>query len=154
MTLMEHNLHAVSSPWIGQAVEVGWSSLRDQGAGRPPHLLRAEFILRIEILNRDHALVESWVESDGASREVFRRRTVRLLLGSDERFVHIDVAADDRPDGQRLAALTLETRTNSPLVHRLVYAQTSLLHDAGFHAGSCDRPRLMNMNVDLSAATA
>lgn len=158
MTLMDRGISTVRPATVGQSFEVRWSSLRHEEA-TARRVARVEFVLRLEIINRDHAVVEAWVESPGGRRQILERQPMRITLEVDERSMQVDVfdehSSPPHP-GARIAALSIPRGTasngsnGSPL-----YAQTTLLRKAGFAAGTHDRPRLLQHAANAAdAATA
>src|SRR5262245_57249704 len=157
MTLMDHGIsvsHPVARPpAIGQTFEVRWSSLRHDEHSSQNQMVRCELALRVQVINREHALVEAWVETPTSRKQIQDRQPMRIVLESDERFAHIDVIDEHQSPypGARLAAMSIPH--SSPA--NGMYAQTSLLRKAGFAAGTHDRPRMLRIAInEADAATA
>jgi hypothetical protein len=165
MTLMDRGISAVRQQAIGQSFEIRWASLRQQensSMGERGGVVRCEFVLRLEIINREHAVVEAWVESPTSRQQALDRQPMRIVLGNDERAVHVDVIDEHQSPPQRIAALSIpHSPPDAPpdsgpdSATSAMYAQTSLLRKAGFAAGTHDRPRVLRDVANAAdAATA
>ena len=159
MTLMDRGISTARPTTVAQSFEVRWSSLRHEEA-TARRVARCEFVLRLEIINYDHAVVEAWVESPlasgggGSRQQMLDRQPMRIVMESDERAVHMDVIDEHQSPPQRIVALSIPHSPPDSAANAM-YAQTSLLRKAGFAAGTHDRPRVLQHAANAAdAATA
>src|SRR5436190_13483235 len=94
MTLMDRGISTARLSASGQSFEVRWSSLSEDQTSAG--VARRDFVLQLQIINHDHALVEAWIESAAGRNQVLDRQPMRIVLVGDERSIHIDVI-DDHP---------------------------------------------------------
>ncbi len=108
---------------------------------------RIRFVLALQLVNEQHAVIEAWLETPKGVRSVMKRQPVTCEVIFDShssKMIHIDA----RLEGRRIITLTMGED------HRLIYARSSLLEDAGFTPGACDPPtaRLLQANQDAASA--
>jgi len=128
------------------SLRVVWQAMRTRPDARGvPRLARVAFTLAIDVLDEQHAMIEAWTESRDQRGTVFHRQLVRCDITHDGRHLHLD-ATDDH--GHRWLRLTVpaDTLAHDSREHvRPVFAQTSLLAQAGFAAGTFDPPVMQSM---------
>jgi len=148
---------ATAIAWGDRTIRVQWSSTRCVAAGEGhERMAKLEFVLSVQPLDRDHAMLEAWIESDqGGRRVVFERRPVRAQVSFDDRLMHIDLKSggEAQPD-DRLAAISLFIDDSAPASRRPLFAQTSLMGAAGFGAGTYDPPIFRQPDSQRDAASA
>ena len=112
-------------------IEITWTALR---AGGPASTRVARFVLSLQVMGDDHAILEAWTEIPGvAARTPIRERApVRCEVVSDSYGLHID--AFESGDERCLVAVSLD---QSGAVR---FASSTLLPDAGWSRGQCDPP--------------
>lgn len=133
------------------SLRVVWPAMRSQPDARGvPHLARVAFTLAVDVLDDQHAMIEAWTESPDHRGTVFHRQPVRCEIAHDDRFLHLDATSDD---GERWLRLTVSVDESTDAA-RPVFAQTSLIAQAGFAAGSFDPPMLHQQPAAKIAATA
>lgn len=149
MTLMEHNLAPSVTVRLAHRVQVQWTAMRHivEGA-RPGAFHRATAILVVEVLDEYRAMVELWVEENG------RRRTIhdRTLIKAQSTIAHSLLQID----AGELCRITIKcgSGVNSDADGRLLYAQCSLLANAGFEAGAFDPPTATLADIANAAAAS
>jgi hypothetical protein len=140
VTVIAHNpktLAPSAKEWIGTRRVIVWSCTRKAGVGNGRMLERLEFVLSVQPLDRGHAMVEAWLESQGDRlRTIHPSRQHRCQMADGSGMLHID-ASDEH--GECLAMLSLASRGDR---EQLLYAQTALLAQAGFLAGGYDAPSM------------
>lgn len=109
-------------------------------------------MLEIEPAGREHAWVQAWIEQDRERHIVFSRQSLLMKSVLIHRIMHVDVR---RPQEQKsLAAISMLIEEHDQGPARLLYAQSTLLNEAGFSAGSYDPPSLArSMHANGQAAT-
>jgi hypothetical protein len=146
MTIADHRVHRVSSPPGGaRVIEVRWSSLVSAWNDRlgacedaGPRHARVELVLRIEPRAADRAIASSWLELNGARREVLASQEVACIRLHEDGLEHVDL--HERGNGHvRLAALSFDARG------RVLYAQSPLLAEAGLPGGTYNPPSARNV---------
>lgn len=154
---------AAPAAWRGRIVQVRWPSVRfgapgrDEGGsgGGAAKAGRVEFVLSVEPLDREHAMLEAWIESAGGARQaVFERKPVKAQIAADGAILHIDAWSGDPESGERLAAISIRTDPSDSVPRRPTFAQTCLMRAAGFRAGTYDPPVLHRADAQPDAASA
>jgi len=108
---------------------------RDRRGGEPA-LERVSCVLSIQPLDAQHAAIECWIESSGVRLKTVLHSTTRpCSINGDAAMTHIDATA---ANGTRLLALSINHAHQ-----RIVYAQSTLLREAGFCGGTFDPPMLL-----------
>jgi len=115
----------------------------------PPRLVRERLSLAIDVLDDGHAMLEAWIERPDHRGTILHRQPVKCAVLRNERFLHLDAIVDDGACWLRLSVQS--ERVADPV--RPVFAQTSLLEQAGFVAGAFDPPA-MQWIVREAMATA
>lgn len=133
------------------SLRIVWAAIRSlSDAGGATRLARVSFTLAIDVLDDQHAMIEAWTENPDHRGTVFHRQPVRCEITHDGRHFHLDATGDD---GDRWLRLTMSVDEASEAT-RPTFAQTSLIAQAGFAAGSFDPPMLHQQPVIKVAATA
>lgn len=140
MSIVGQNLRLPAADGLlaGKVLRLGWSSIARNGQG----LERVEFVLMLDVAGPREVTAEAWVERGAGRQSVLPRQDVAAQIERDGEMVHLDARI-----GRAAArlAITLECaerpRGGADRAH-VVYAQTGLLENAGFAAGSYDRPTL------------
>jgi len=133
----------------GCGIEVRWPA-------RPAAAGPVELVVTLELVDDEHAIIESWMETTSDRRTIVARQVVPTVVTHVETQVHIDVVTGDR----RLLALTLDgvnvlapTRIDTAS-SRLLYAQSCLPAEAGLAPGAYDPPTARLDLPKQDAATA
>lgn len=116
-------------------VRVCWSSFNGRAERR--------LVFSIDLESPGQAFVEACVEEQSQRRILLERQRMAVETSSHDRLRHIDVIGGNG-DG-RIAALTLLQDQHG---ERVIYAHTSLLSRAGFHAGTYDAPVLSSASLN------
>jgi hypothetical protein len=138
-----------------QIVRVKWASTRavrdDPSTTR---MAKAVFVLEVNLMGHQRALVEAWIETAGTRRTVLEGQSAQVVLAADVGMLHIDVVGRTPDEGGRLAMVSIPLVDDHGAAARPAYAQTRLLQGAGFHAGTYDPPTVQRMRAERGAASA
>ena len=134
----------------GRTIEVRWSAVLAPARGDTPAEgrqgpeRRAAFVLTLQPVDEEHALLEGWLETPAGMRNVVARQPVGWEVSGDGDLIHVDA----RIDGARVLALSCAPADGGSL-----YARCALLGQAGFAPGRYDPPtaRLVRPEADVAA---
>lgn len=110
-------------------------------------------MLDVEIIARDRAMIEAWVETAHGRRSVLPRQLAGISCMLAGSMLHVDAFADG-DERAILAAISVMIDDHDDFGGRILYARTPLLAKAGFHPGSCDRPSLKRLESRRHVASA
>jgi hypothetical protein len=144
-----------AAPMLGRVVHVRWTASvasRPDLAGNGNGLItRVVFNLTLRVVSGHHALLDAWVETPDGVKALFERQPVACAWLVVDRLMHVDAHLD----GRRLLALSLRVPQHANRDGDvLLYAQSALLADAGFAAGSYDPPTARILAAEHDAASA
>jgi hypothetical protein len=154
MTHAKHSIRDQSDRVIRDTIELRWTTVQSEwskpqvecgGAGRLN--CRAEIVLSLQFVDRDHALIEMWLHASGANKRPKRlvnRQPVSCNTSRSSGMLHIDVSLN----GRRAVALSIADDD------RLMYAQCALLADLDFPGGAYHPPALRRVEAKRSVASA
>ena len=143
MSLIESNLDIRQAPWSARALQIQWSSTRVRPGNMSSIATRERFVIAMELIARAEAIVEAWIETDTSRRSVFQRQRLGSSVIVENGMMHIDIVG---PQFDRMVALSLSMHDR-----QLLFAQSSLLAQSGFGAGSVDPPTLALSNDQAAA---
>ena len=134
--MTRHVTHADSASVIGQRLVVAWPcTRRTKGVARDHLLERASCIVAVRTLDPQRASIECWTESEGRRQRTVLHSTIwPCARESRGHLLHVDIAAGD---GSRLLTLTIDESSQ-----RVLFAQSTLLRDAGFCGATYGPPAL------------
>lgn len=135
LTDLPMDVHAL----VGRRLIISWScTRRSRDIGGDHALERVQFKVSVQPLDRQHAMIEAWLESGPGgtrTRTILASTSRPCHLSGDDRMTHIDVAGND---GQRILTLSI-----TPDGSCIVYAQSTLVREAGLGGGAYDPPTLL-----------
>ena len=146
--MTRHATHAEAPSIIGQHLVIAWPCTRRTAAASRERLLeRVWCIVAVHLLDSQRAAIECWIESEGArQRTVLHATTWPCATESRAHLLHVDIRARD---GSRLLALTIDRSSQ-----RMLFAQSALLHDAGFGGATYGPPTLRSTGEARVAQSA
>ncbi len=177
MTTSLHNpTDLPAAALLGTRIEIGWSAVL---ASAPDHLelcdtppgglSRVRFVIALEPIDEELAILEAWIKSPAGSTSVLERRAANFHAAFDGDFVHLDAFCEER----RILALTLTvagaglsapnlaccrasewTGESDCLAGRLLYASSPLPGEIGLKPAAFDPPHARMMPAKLDAASA
>lgn len=119
----------------GERAIIAWSCIRKRRGQSAAPLERARFLLGLHVLDRQHGMLEAWLESDGNRVQTVLAAISRpLTLCAHAGMTHVDIAG---ADGSCLLSMTLANAGR-----RVIYARTSLLAQSSLVGGTYDPPAL------------
>jgi hypothetical protein len=140
MTLVELNLTHLLRCCMQRTLTVSWSATGVRLDGPRHRLGQRTVVLQLELLSPDSAMLEAWLESDNSVRNIWPRAVIPLACRCEDGFVHLDAPLNRASSDRRLFSLSFSVGPDHQL--ELLFAQTSLLKEAGFTGGSYDPPAL------------
>ena len=161
---------------VGCRLEVRWTAVvaaaRDRLGVCDSHgrgHARVGFVISVEPVDENHALLEAWLETPKGSRSVLRRQPARYEFACANLLVHFDAVLDGRrvvalsmaaksvcPDGHGSPAWSDETwrGAGGPQRDGVLYAWSPLPGEIGLGPGAYDPPQARLLPARQDAATA
>ncbi|MCP3902692.1 MAG: hypothetical protein GY715_03570 [Planctomycetes bacterium] len=133
-------------------IELRWTATV-RGTGDRPGLQRRTLVVTLSPVDREHAVLEAWIETPHGLRPVVARHPVVCPNSVHDGFLHADAVID----GRRVLAVSLPLDMDAgppPRLRSVMFIQSALLADAGFAPGGFDPPtaRLRKAKIDAVSA--
>lgn len=138
---------------LGRAMELRWPATialanQPEGVvldGATGHA-EVAVVIAVEPVDRQHVIVESWLELPRRRQTLLPRRTLPGRWERHGRLAHLDVTSEE---GLRILRATVMDDED-----RLLFAATDLLAEAGFGPGTADPPGLRRYLSERETASA
>lgn len=153
MTVANHNIVTEAPPAVAQCIEVRWSCTVTKWTDRFGLFTNGQRHGKVEFvvaMTRDGAdesscTIAAWLVMGDRRRVVLAAEHATCAALHEGSLTHVDVTA--RGSARRLLALSFHG-------DQLVFAQSPLLHQAGFTGGSYDPPHITATASQCAAARA